>query len=222
MYKKIKDISVEDIKVAISKTKSKRGALRLLGCNDNNGNEMIHLSKIADENGIDMGYFSYSFDFSKISEVINNSYGFLDIAKNLGIVDKNTKKINSRLISKIKSYIESEKMDISHFRYQNGSRFGKTDDEVFCKNGDVSTSTVKKRFLKKVEYKCKECNISQWNGKKISLQMDHIDGDCCNHLLSNLRLLCPNCHSQTETFARKNRKVVYSGYQSSKSIDTHQ
>lgn len=220
MYKKIKEIDIEEIKIAIKETKSKRAALRYLGCNDANGNELILLGKIANENCIDVGYFSYSFDFSKISDVIEKSYGFLDIAKNLGIVDKSTKKISSRLISKIKNHIENEKIDISHFRYQNGSRFSKTDDEVFCKNGDISTDTVKKRFLKKVDYVCQECNISHWNGKKISLQMDHIDGDCCNHLFSNLRLLCPNCHSQTDTFARKNRKVVYDGYQRSKSQKT--
>ncbi len=53
---------------------------------------------------------------------------------------------------------------------------------------------------------CKCCGLeNSWNGKKIELELDHIDGDSKNHNLKNLRLLCPNCHSQTETFRSKNR-----------------
>jgi rubrerythrin len=54
-------------------------------------------------------------------------------------------------------------------------------------------------------YKCEVCGISEWNGKKLVLQVDHINGDPYNHNADNLRLICPNCHSQTETFAGANR-----------------
>lgn len=43
-------------------------------------------------------------------------------------------------------------------------------------------------------------------GKKINCELDHIDGNRTNHLLENLRILCPNCHSQTNTFRGKNIK----------------
>ena len=52
---------------------------------------------------------------------------------------------------------------------------------------------------------CEICNITEWNGSEISMQLDHIDGDSHNHLLSNLRMVCPNCHSQTETYCGKNK-----------------
>ena len=55
--------------------------------------------------------------------------------------------------------------------------------------------------------KCEVCGISNWNGKEISMQLDHIDGDSHNHLLDNLRMICPNCHSQTETYCGKNKKI---------------
>lgn len=48
--------------------------------------------------------------------------------------------------------------------------------------------------------KCAICSISQWQGKDLVLELDHIDGNSSNNDISNLRLLCPNCHSQTDTF----------------------
>jgi len=59
-----------------------------------------------------------------------------------------------------------------------------------------------KRYLKeKCGDKCVECGQeSTWNNKPLVLQLDHIDGNSDNNQVSNLRLLCPNCHTQTETF----------------------
>ena len=51
-----------------------------------------------------------------------------------------------------------------------------------------------------LEWKCAECEIKNWRKKDITLELDHIDGDASNSNLNNLRLLCPNCHSQTDTF----------------------
>ena len=48
--------------------------------------------------------------------------------------------------------------------------------------------------------KCSCCGIQEWNGKPISLEVNHIDGRAFNNVLENLELLCPNCHSQTDTF----------------------
>jgi hypothetical protein len=54
---------------------------------------------------------------------------------------------------------------------------------------------------------CENCGISHWLDKPLALELHHLDGNRQNHLLNNLKLLCPNCHSQTDTFRSKNRKI---------------
>ena len=56
------------------------------------------------------------------------------------------------------------------------------------------------------ESKCECCGLTEWLGKNISLELDHIDGNCYNHRIENLRIVCPNCHAQTETYRGKNKK----------------
>lgn len=51
---------------------------------------------------------------------------------------------------------------------------------------------------------CSICGIKEWNGKSIALECDHVDGNHKNNRPENLRLLCPNCHSQTVTYKAKN------------------
>lgn len=55
------------------------------------------------------------------------------------------------------------------------------------------------------EYKCELCGISEWLGHKITLQLHHINGDPSDDRLENLQLLCPNCHSQTDTYCKRHK-----------------
>jgi hypothetical protein len=62
-----------------------------------------------------------------------------------------------------------------------------------------------RRYLTETQgYKCSCCNISNWNDKPIVLEVDHIDGNSENNRPENLRFICPNCHSQTDTYKARN------------------
>lgn len=54
-------------------------------------------------------------------------------------------------------------------------------------------------------YKCLECGIAEYNGKKLTLHLEHINGNAIDNSRENLCLLCPNCHAQTPTYKGRNR-----------------
>jgi hypothetical protein len=74
------------------------------------------------------------------------------------------------------------------------------------RKGKLQTSGYIHRYiLEKQNYRCAICSIAEWNNSKIVLELDHIDGNGTNNVESNLRCLCPNCHSQTPTYKAKNK-----------------
>jgi hypothetical protein len=56
------------------------------------------------------------------------------------------------------------------------------------------------------EARCEACGITEWQGRPAPLQVDHVDGDRLNNELLNLRMMCANCHMQTETWGFKNAR----------------
>lgn len=84
----------------------------------------------------------------------------------------------------------------------------KTLAELLASKTRVKGQQLKKLLitagLKKDE--CERCRVGpEWNGLPLVLQVHHLDGDETNNTLNNLQISCPNCHSQTETYAGRNR-----------------
>ena len=83
--------------------------------------------------------------------------------------------------------------------------------------------TVLRRYIIKenlIPYKCAICGVTEWNGKTLSLELDHINGVNNDNRLENLRFLCPNCHSQTTTYGSRNQQKNESNHQDPHSINT--
>jgi transcriptional regulator with XRE-family HTH domain len=74
---------------------------------------------------------------------------------------------------------------------------------------------LKRRLVKAglKENRCEQCGISEWQGKPLNMQLHHVNGDGQDNRLENLRLLCANCHSQTDTYGGRNghRRPVSGG-----------
>jgi 5-methylcytosine-specific restriction endonuclease McrA len=69
----------------------------------------------------------------------------------------------------------------------------------------IDRPTARKYLAEARGYKCEVCIVSDWQGKPITLHVDHINGDPSNDHPNNLRLICPNCHSQTEFLGGGNK-----------------
>lgn len=82
-----------------------------------------------------------------------------------------------------------------------------TDEILKGNHPQYQTNKLRKRILREniLENKCSVCGLTEWMGNPITLQLDHINGKPKDHRLENLRLICPNCHSQTDTWCGKNK-----------------
>jgi len=77
--------------------------------------------------------------------------------------------------------------------------------EKFIPSSYIDRSTLRKYLSSTRGYKCEICALSEWQGKKITLEVDHINGLSNDNSPKNVRLLCPNCHSQTPFRGQANK-----------------
>lgn len=105
----------------------------------------------------------------------------------------------------MKDMISQLDLDISHFTFQGWNK-NNFDYSRFVYGKKIRSVNMIDAIAALRGRKCENCGLEEWMGSPISLEVHHKDGDELNSVLENLQLLCPNCHSMTNTYKGKNIK----------------
>ena len=150
----------------------------------------------------------WSISKKEFSSLVKHSNSIGDICRFFGIGKKGGN------YNTIKRRIDEEKLDVSHFRQCQPQVHSWISKNEFLKILPTLQSKHNKFIKKKIlefsliEEKCKLCGQTTfWNKLPLTLFLDHINGNSSDNHLENLRFLCPNCHTQTETHSMGQRKL---------------
>lgn len=152
---------------------------------------------------------SRSWSNEQLIAAVASSISISETLKKLGLSPKGG---NYNTVHK---YVKQLSLDTSHWLGEGYLR-GKTHNwngaplnSILVKDSSyTNTHALKLRLIKNklLNYVCSICGLTEWNNSPITLQLDHINGHRTDNRIENLRILCPNCHSQTETFSGRNLK----------------
>lgn len=146
-----------------------------------------------------------SWTKEQFEEAVKKSINFAEIAQHLGVSNRGDS------FRTFKKAARLWKIDLSHLtgksRVHIKDRQKKTLDEILQQGSSCPSSTLRIRLIKegRLISQCSICSLVEWQGKPIALHLDHINGDHTDNRIENLRILCPNCHSQTPTYGNKKR-----------------
>lgn len=164
----------------------------------------------------------------KVIEILPFSNSINHLCENLGV--RGTK----GYYDKIRKIITNNQLSTEHFEMlalkskTNGRNkyTAMTNEEFFINGVKRNASSIIQRLIKGgfKNYQCENtcCGITTWQGKPLSLQIHHINGNHSDNRLENLQLLCPNCHSQTENFGKHNETYSFKITKRAKEINNNE
>lgn len=157
----------------------------------------------------------YKLSDEQFVELLKKSSTISEVLFKLGY----TVKGNSWGYSQVKRRMDDLNLDYSIFKGKSAviktGRLNNVRKEDILKENCKHQRTVLRRYVIKnnlIPYKCAICGCTEWQGKTLSLELDHINGINNDNRLENLRFLCPNCHSQTSTYGSRNQQLNSSEY----------
>lgn len=133
---------------------------------------------------------------NKFSDILKSSKSYLDFCSQVGINPSRS------LNQKIHYQASKLGLDLSHW-----SRRTRKLEDCLLNKAPITSSQLKPQLweagLKPKQ--CEICGLTEWCGKPAPLALDHINGNNADNRLENLRILCHNCHAQTDTYAGRNK-----------------
>lgn len=149
-------------------------------------------------------------DKEQVAELAARSISITDMLRNAGLSTAGSN------FKTVKRWLDKHNINTQHFEvgYAKVAQYNfarrRTAGDIFCEHSNVVQCTLRKVVIRDhvIEYKCAKCgNVGEWCGAPLTLQLDHINGINGDNRIENLRWLCPNCHTQTDTFGSKNTKT---------------
>lgn len=163
----------------------------------------------------------YKLSDEQFVELLKKSSTISEVLFKLGY----TVKGNSWGYSQVKRRMDDLNLDHSIFKGRSAiiktTKLNNIKKEDILKENCKHQRTVLRRYIIKnnlIPYKCAICGCTEWQGKTLSLELDHINGINNDNRLENLRFLCPNCHSQTSTYGSRNQQLNNSKYDISEEL----
>ena len=161
---------------------------------------------------------NYGGVYSKLGKYNKEYYiKLISDSKSWDEILKKLKYTSCAYIELIKNYFNEYEIDYSHLTYPVELKYGKKKElSEICVEDSLYTSTndLKKRLLNELGWKheCLHCGKSIFSNKLVTdipipLELDHINGNCWDNRIENLRLLCSICHSLTPTFRANNKNL---------------